>query len=61
MSLFAEAFAWILDPANWAGPDGIAAQLWFHLVFSLAIVATGIPAYFLFRRRQHEAGTGTAL
>ncbi|MFE5671444.1 ABC transporter permease [Agromyces sp. NPDC056523] len=39
MSLFAEAFAWILDPANWSGPDGIGAQLWFHLVFSLAIVA----------------------
>ncbi|MGR2753538.1 ABC transporter permease [Agromyces arachidis] len=39
MSLFADAFAWILDPANWSGPDGIGAQLWFHLVFSLAVVA----------------------
>ncbi|GAA2022406.1 ABC transporter permease [Agromyces tropicus] len=39
MSLFAEAFAWILDPANWVGPDGIAANLWFHLVFSLSVVA----------------------
>jgi len=38
MSLFGEAFAWILDPANWGGEDGIAANLWFHLVFSLAVV-----------------------
>ncbi|WP_353827963.1 ABC transporter permease [Agromyces sp. SYSU T0242] len=40
MSLFGEALAWILDPANWAGQGGIAANLWFHLVFSLAVVAT---------------------
>lgn len=39
MSLFAEAFAWILDPANWGGGDGIGAQLWFHLMFSLVVVA----------------------
>ncbi len=61
MSLFAEAFAWILDPANWGGPRGIAAQLWFHLVFSLAIVATAtviavpIGAYIGHTGRGREA------
>ncbi|WP_127793278.1 ABC transporter permease [Agromyces sp. LHK192] len=39
MNVFAEAFAWLFDPANWAGPDGIGAQLAYHLVFSVAVVA----------------------
>lgn len=39
MTLFAEALAWLLDPANWAGTAGIGAQLAFHLVFSLCVVA----------------------
>ncbi|MRG61541.1 ABC transporter permease subunit [Agromyces sp. CFH 90414] len=39
MNVFAEAFAWLFDPANWEGPDGIGARLAFHVVFSLAVVA----------------------
>ncbi|WP_350346841.1 ABC transporter permease [Agromyces sp. G08B096] len=38
MNLFLEAFAWLFDPANWSGPDGIGARLTFHVVFSLAVV-----------------------
>ncbi|WP_394552127.1 ABC transporter permease [Agromyces sp. MMS24-JH15] len=42
MSLFAEAFAWLADPANWEGPGGIAARLAFHVVFSLAVVVGAV-------------------
>lgn len=42
MNLFLDAFAWLTDPANWEGPDGIGARLVFHLVFSLAVVAGSI-------------------
>lgn len=42
MNLFLDAFAWLTDPANWEGPNGIGARLVFHLVFSLAVVAGAI-------------------
>ncbi|WP_085368430.1 ABC transporter permease [Leifsonia sp. NCR5] len=29
------AFAWVFDPANWAGPSGIAARLGEHVWYSL--------------------------
>lgn len=38
MSLFADALAWLFDPANWEGPNGIGARLAFHIVFSLLVV-----------------------
>jgi osmoprotectant transport system permease protein len=39
VNLFLDAFAWLTDPANWTGPQGIGARLVFQLVFSLAVVA----------------------
>jgi osmoprotectant transport system permease protein len=42
VNVFVDAFAWLFDPANWEGPDGIGARLVFHLVFSLAVVAGAI-------------------
>lgn len=42
MNLFIDALAWLTDPANWEGPDGIGARLVFHIVFSLAVVAGSI-------------------
>jgi osmoprotectant transport system permease protein len=38
VNLFLDAFAWLTDPANWTGPQGIGARLVFQLVFSLAVV-----------------------
>jgi osmoprotectant transport system permease protein len=42
MNLFVDALAWLTDPANWVGPQGIGARLVFQLVFSLAVVAGAI-------------------
>ncbi|WP_353809788.1 ABC transporter permease [Agromyces sp. SYSU T00194] len=47
MNLFAEAFAWLLDPANWEGPSGIGVLLAQHVVITFGVVAIacgiGIP------------------
>ncbi len=42
MRFFADAFAWILDPANWAGPNNAGTMLWAHVWYSL--LAVGIAA-----------------
>ncbi|MDO9591410.1 MAG: ABC transporter permease, partial [Microcella sp.] len=45
MNLFSDAFAWLLDPANWQGPGGLieltGQHLWFTAlaVFFAAVVA----------------------
>ncbi|QBE48142.1 ABC transporter permease [Leucobacter triazinivorans] len=48
MNLFAEALAWLADPANWAGPGGIPTRTLQHLgVTALALLvaaAIAIPA-----------------
>jgi osmoprotectant transport system permease protein len=40
-------FGWFTDPANWAGSDGIPAQVGYHLLYSatalLAALAIGVP------------------
>lgn len=47
MNLFSEAFSYILDGANWAGPTGIGARLLEHMWYSLLAVvlsaAVAIP------------------
>ena len=35
MSLWNSTFAWLVDPANWAGPGGIPARLGEHVVYTL--------------------------
>jgi len=37
-----EVLAWLTDPANWQGPDGIPVRTWQHLMYSL--VSVGIAA-----------------
>ncbi len=38
MNLFADAIAWILDPAHWGGPDGIDTRTVQHMAISLLVV-----------------------
>jgi osmoprotectant transport system permease protein len=35
MSIFGDVGRWLVDPANWAGPDGIPTRLGQHLGYSL--------------------------
>ncbi|MCW4458997.1 ABC transporter permease [Microbacterium sp. MPKO10] len=43
MSLFADAFAWLFDAANWAGPNGIPIRTLEHLLYTLVtLVAAGV-------------------
>lgn len=45
MNLFSEAFSYIVDGANWAGPTGIGARIIEHVWYSLlAIVLSAIIA-----------------
>ena len=34
MNAFADAFAWIADPAHWTGPDGIPTRVGEHLAYT---------------------------
>ena len=51
MNIFAQALAWVLDPANYPGPDGIWTRLGQHIVFTLVTVviasAIAIPIGYL--------------
>ena len=38
MNLFADAIAWILDPAHWGGPNGIDTRVLEHVAISLLVV-----------------------
>jgi len=38
MNLFADAVAWILDPAHWGGPNGIDTRTIEHIAISLLVV-----------------------
>ncbi|MGX5697265.1 ABC transporter permease [Agromyces soli] len=38
MNYFVEAIAWVLDPANWGGPSGIAVRLTQHLAISAIVL-----------------------
>lgn len=44
MNYFAEAFAWIADPANQAGPNGVWARTIEHVAYS--VIAVAIAAVF---------------
>ena len=39
MELIGETVAWLTDPANWQGPDGIPARLVEHILVSAAALA----------------------
>ncbi len=36
--IFADAFAWLVDPVNWTGPTSIPVRLGVHLLYCLAAV-----------------------
>ncbi|WP_166980106.1 ABC transporter permease [Paramicrobacterium fandaimingii] len=43
MSLFAAAFAWLFDAANWAGSNGIPMRTLEHLIYTVVtLIAAGI-------------------
>ncbi|KPG88887.1 ABC transporter permease [Frigoribacterium sp. RIT-PI-h] len=45
MNFFVEAFAWLADPAHWAGADGIPTRLGQHLWYSaLSVVIASVIA-----------------
>ncbi|PRI11428.1 ABC transporter permease [Leucobacter massiliensis] len=60
MNLFAEALAWLADPANWQGPAGIPARTLQHLgVSALALLIAGavaLPAGVLIGHTRRGAG-----
>ena len=51
MNFFAEAVAWLLDPANYTGPSAVGLRLLEHLGFTLVTLAfastVAIPLGFL--------------
>lgn len=45
MNLILEAFAWIVDPANWTGPGSIPLRVWQHVwVSALVLVIASVIA-----------------
>lgn len=60
MNLFAEALAWLADPANWQGPGGIPVRLAQHLgITALALfaaAAVALPAGVLIGHTRRGAG-----
>lgn len=63
MSIVAETVAWLSDPANWAGPNGIPVRLGEHVGISLAslliALAIALPAGLYVGHTQR--GTGIAV
>jgi osmoprotectant transport system permease protein len=47
MSTLADTLAWLTDPANWWGPQGIAVRVWQHIQYSawatLAAIVIALP------------------
>ena len=60
MNLFADAAAWLADPANWTGPSGLPTRLLEHLLITAAAVgiaaAVAIPAGLLVGHTGRGAG-----
>ncbi|MFA4841662.1 MAG: ABC transporter permease [Agrococcus sp.] len=65
MNLFAEAIAYLLDPASWAGAGGLGLRILEHLGFSAAVLlvaaAIGIPAGVLIGHTGRGRGVVIAL
>lgn len=51
MNLLAQAWAWLMDTASWAGPDGLAIRLGEHLGYTALVVGiavvVGVPLGYL--------------
>lgn len=60
MTLFADALAWLADPAHWVGSSGIPARVGQHLLITLATVviagALALPAGILIGHTRRGAG-----
>ncbi|ROR67437.1 ABC transporter permease [Agrococcus jenensis] len=65
VNLFAEAMAYLLDPANWAGDGSIGLRILEHLAFSGAVLlvaaAIGVPAGVLIGHTGRGRGLVIAL
>lgn len=65
MGLLQAAFAWLLDPANAGGPDGIAARTWEHVWYSLAAMGlaclVGVPLGYLIGHTGRARGLVVAI
>ncbi|MDR1824040.1 MAG: ABC transporter permease subunit [Bifidobacteriaceae bacterium] len=44
--MIGRVFAWLTDPANWQGSDGIAAQLGYHLLYTAIALAVALVIGF---------------
>jgi osmoprotectant transport system permease protein len=65
MNLFAEAIAWLLDPANWTGAGSLWQRILEHIAFSAAVLAAaaaiGVPAGVLIGHTGRGRGLVIAL
>ena len=65
MNLFADAVAWILDPAHWGGPGGIDTRVIEHIAISLLVVgiatAIAVPIGYLIGHTGKGRGIVVAL
>ena len=58
MSVVNEVIAWLTDPAQWSGPDGIPVRTLQHIWYSLLATAIAAAIALPDRRlhRPHRAG-----
>jgi len=65
VNLFADAVAWILDPAHWGGPGGIDTRVIEHIAISLLVVgiatAIAVPIGYLIGHTGKGRGIVVAL
>ncbi len=63
--IIGQAFAWVLDPANHTGPNGIPVRLWEHVWISLLAVAIAsviaVPIGYLIGHTGKARGVAIAL
>ncbi|MFC9935899.1 ABC transporter permease [Glutamicibacter sp. NPDC127525] len=65
MNLLIEAWAWLIDPANWSGVSGIPHRLFQHITITvlalLVALAIGIPAGMVIGHARRGAALAGAL
>ncbi|PYY43406.1 MULTISPECIES: ABC transporter permease [unclassified Curtobacterium] len=63
--IIGQAFAWVLDPANYPGPNGIPVRLWEHVWISLVAVVIAaviaVPIGYLIGHTGRARGVAIAL
>jgi len=63
--IIGQAFAWVVDPTNYGGPDGVQARLWEHVWISLLAVliasVIAVPIGYLIGHTGRARGLAIAL